>query len=225
MSRTQNIIIVLLIIALNFSIIFLSGLEEYNIFLVNAALLLIIMIVEARLLFQFTSKDTNYGEKHKENRFNMFLVILGFAPIVTSFVIVMEYFEQLQMPIFIIGGVLIFLVIYLTIAYFTVSITRDHNGISCNYYWIRNKEIKYNEVEKVYINKVVNAIVLQDESGTKVYIDMMLIDLHVILNDIYNNVDKEKTEKLFKELKTFYKALLLKPNLEELDAYKDENSN
>ena len=225
MSRGQNIILALAIIALNFTLIFYSGMEEYSLFSINAVFLVIIMIVEARLLFQFTNKETAYGEKHKENLFNLILVLLGFSPIITTFIIALEDNGFLQLPFIFIIVIMGLLVIYLVIAYTTVSITRESDRILGDYYWIRKREIKYQDIDEVYINKYVNAIVLKDVEGNKIYIDMMITDLHLILNELYRKVEKDMTKKLFTTLETFYKSALLKVNLEQLDAYTEKDSN
>lgn len=103
----------------------------------------------------------------------------------------------------------------------TVSIIRTETSIKGEYYTSRNREIRFDEIESVWINKIVNAIVIKDIHGTKIYIDMMLMDLQSILNDLYNKLDEEKTELVFAQLKKFYKGILLSSNLSELDAYKE----
>lgn len=151
----------------------------------------------------------------------IFLVICSFLPIVYHTYILVEEYQFIEFFFLLILGLVAVLVLYLGIAYMTVSIIRTETSIKGEYYTSRNREIRFDEIESVWINKIVNAIVIKDIHGTKIYIDMMLMDLQSILNDLYNKLDEEKTELVFAQLKKFYKGILLSSNLSELDAYKE----
>lgn len=210
----------LLAIAIGVGYTFISGVvKQYgspvNFIYILASLLVVMFltVLSANIALRFGQKYLQLGEKHKEDMTN-FGGIVVIPASVAVFLYTMDWFDGIFLNILyvLIGA----LGLYMIISYIIDYVKINEDSIEGRYItqW-KKTEIRFDEITEVKFSSLLNNLVLISKDK-KLYVDVALVDSKLVLNTLTERLDKELLKDAFADLESYYKAFLVKENIEEL---------